>query len=37
VELRDLPSVDELARESDDPLAIDAARSVIDRAREGAA
>jgi L-seryl-tRNA(Ser) seleniumtransferase len=34
VELRDLPSVDELARESDDPLAIDAARAVIDRARE---
>jgi L-seryl-tRNA(Ser) seleniumtransferase len=34
VELRDLPSVDELARGLDDPLAIDAARSVIDRARE---
>jgi L-seryl-tRNA(Ser) seleniumtransferase len=32
--LRDLPSVDELAREAGDPLAIDAARSVIDRARE---
>src|SRR5690242_18508987 len=34
MELRDLPSVDELARALDDPLAIDAARSVIDRARE---
>jgi len=34
VELRDLPSVDELAREVDDPLAVDAARAVIDRARE---
>jgi len=34
VELRDLPSVDELARASDDPLAVDAARAVIDRARE---
>ncbi|HEU5373347.1 MAG TPA: L-seryl-tRNA(Sec) selenium transferase [Gaiellaceae bacterium] len=34
MELRDLPSVDELARESDDPLAIDAARTVIARARE---
>ena len=34
VELRDLPSVDELARSSDDPLAIDAARGVIARARE---
>ncbi len=33
VELRDLPSVDELARESDDPLAVAAARAVIDRAR----
>ena len=32
--LRDLPSVDELAREADDPLAVDAARRVIDRARE---
>ena len=32
--LRDLPSVDELARTSDDPLAIDAARTVIARARE---
>ncbi|HEY1512932.1 MAG TPA: L-seryl-tRNA(Sec) selenium transferase [Gaiellaceae bacterium] len=34
MELRDLPSVDELARESDDPLAVDAARTVIARARE---
>jgi L-seryl-tRNA(Ser) seleniumtransferase len=34
VRLRDLPSVDELAREADDPLAVDAARRVIDRARE---
>ncbi len=34
MELRDLPSVDELAREAGDPLAVDAARSVIDRARE---
>jgi L-seryl-tRNA(Ser) seleniumtransferase len=34
MELRDLPSVDELARGIDDPLAVDAARSVIDRARE---
>jgi L-seryl-tRNA(Ser) seleniumtransferase len=34
MELRDLPSVDELAREADDPLAVDAARAVIDRARE---
>jgi L-seryl-tRNA(Ser) seleniumtransferase len=32
--LRDLPSVDELARESDDPLAVEAARSVLERARE---
>jgi L-seryl-tRNA(Ser) seleniumtransferase len=32
--LRDLPSVDELARSSDDPLAVDAARSVLARARE---
>src|SRR5258708_2047867 len=32
--LRDLPSVDELARESDDPLAVDAARKVVARARE---
>jgi L-seryl-tRNA(Ser) seleniumtransferase len=34
VELRDLPSVDELARGVDDPLAVDAARAVIERARE---
>jgi L-seryl-tRNA(Ser) seleniumtransferase len=34
VRLRDLPSVDELARGSDDPLAVDAARAVIARARE---
>src|SRR5204862_6121013 len=34
VELRDLPSVDELARGSDDPLAVDAARAVLARARE---
>ena len=34
MELRDLPSVDELAREVDDPLAVAAARTVIDRARE---
>ena len=34
MELRDLPSVDELARGSDDPLAVDAARAVLDRARE---
>jgi L-seryl-tRNA(Ser) seleniumtransferase len=34
VQLRDLPSVDELAREVDDPLAVDAARRVIDRARD---
>jgi L-seryl-tRNA(Ser) seleniumtransferase len=33
VELRDLPSVDELARECGDPLAVDAARAVLDRAR----
>src|SRR5438045_3511022 len=32
--LGDLPSVDELAREAGDPLAVDAARTVIDRARE---
>jgi L-seryl-tRNA(Ser) seleniumtransferase len=32
--LRDLPSVDELARGSDDPLAVDAARGVLARARE---
>ena len=34
MELRDLPSVDELAREADDPVAVDAARTVIDRARD---
>src|SRR5256714_2526155 len=34
MELRDLPSVDELAREAGDPLAVDAARAVIDRARD---
>jgi L-seryl-tRNA(Ser) seleniumtransferase len=34
VELRDLPSVDELAREAGDPLAVDAARAVIERARD---
>ena len=34
MELRDLPSVDELARGLDDPLAVDAARTVLDRARE---
>jgi L-seryl-tRNA(Ser) seleniumtransferase len=33
VELRDLPSVDELARGSGDPLAVSAARELIDRAR----
>ena len=34
MELRDLPSVDELARDVDDPLAVDAARTVLERARE---
>jgi len=34
VKLRDLPSVDELARASDDPLAVEAARRVLARARE---
>ncbi len=34
MELRDLPSVDELARGVDDPLAVDAARRVLERARE---
>jgi len=34
VEPRDLPSVDELTRSVDDPLAVDAARSVVARARE---
>jgi len=32
--LRDLPSVDELARQSDDPLAVEAARRVVAHARE---
>jgi L-seryl-tRNA(Ser) seleniumtransferase len=32
--LRDLPSVDELARQSEDPLAVEAARKVLARARE---
>ena len=32
--LRDLPSVDELTRGLDDPLATDVARSLLDRARE---
>ena len=32
--LRDLPSVDELARAAGDPLAVDAARTVLERARE---
>jgi L-seryl-tRNA(Ser) seleniumtransferase len=34
VRLRDLPSVDELARAVDDPLAVGAARAVLARARE---
>jgi len=34
MELRDLPSVDELARSVDDPLAVEAARAVLARARE---
>jgi L-seryl-tRNA(Ser) seleniumtransferase len=34
VRLRDLPSVDELARESEDPLAIETARRVLAAARE---
>jgi L-seryl-tRNA(Ser) seleniumtransferase len=34
VKLRDLPSVDELVRGLDDPLAVDAARRVLDQARE---
>jgi L-seryl-tRNA(Ser) seleniumtransferase len=34
VKLRDLPSVDELARSSDDPLAVQSARAVLSRARE---
>jgi L-seryl-tRNA(Ser) seleniumtransferase len=34
MELRDLPSVDELVRDFDDPLAVEAARTVLDRARK---
>jgi L-seryl-tRNA(Ser) seleniumtransferase len=34
MELRDLPSVDELGRAVDDPLAMEAARTVLDLARE---
>jgi L-seryl-tRNA(Ser) seleniumtransferase len=34
VRLRDLPSVDELTRGRDDPLAVEAARAVLARARE---
>jgi L-seryl-tRNA(Ser) seleniumtransferase len=34
MELRDLPSVDELARRADDPLAVAAARTVLTHARE---
>jgi L-seryl-tRNA(Ser) seleniumtransferase len=34
VELRELPSVDELVRDVDDPLAVATARTVLDRARE---
>jgi L-seryl-tRNA(Ser) seleniumtransferase len=34
VRLRDLPSVDELTRSIDDPLAVGAARSLLERARE---
>jgi L-seryl-tRNA(Ser) seleniumtransferase len=34
MQLRDLPSVDELARASDDPLAVEAARDVLERARD---
>src|SRR5438132_13564667 len=34
MELRDLPSVDELAREAGDPLAVGAARAGIERARD---
>ncbi len=34
MKLRDLPSVDELARTSNDALAVDAARAVLARARE---
>src|SRR5919205_935638 len=34
MQLRDLPSVDELTRGVDEPLAVDAARAVLERARE---
>jgi L-seryl-tRNA(Ser) seleniumtransferase len=34
MQLRDLPSVDELARGLGDPLAVEAARTVLERARE---
>ena len=34
MKLRDLPSVDELARRLDDPLAVDAARGVLEQARD---
>ena len=34
VKLRDLPSVDELARDVDDALAVATARTVLERARE---
>ncbi len=34
MQLRDLPSVDELARTVDDPLAVDTARRLLDRARD---
>ncbi|MDP9491095.1 MAG: L-seryl-tRNA(Sec) selenium transferase [Actinomycetota bacterium] len=34
MQLRDLPSVDELARAVEDPLAVEAARTVLARARE---
>jgi L-seryl-tRNA(Ser) seleniumtransferase len=34
MELRDLPSVDELSRAIDDPLAVEAARAVLARARD---
>jgi len=34
VRLRDLPSVDELVREVDDPLAVEAARTVLAQARD---
>ena len=34
MQLRDLPSVDELVRDVDDPLAVPTARAVLDQARE---